>query len=357
MAETQASRPLIQRVIAWVLKLRIVRAFLLYSTHRGPLLADGVTYRALFSIFAGVLLGFSLAALWLAGNPEAWRALVDAVDAVIPGLIGTIVDPAEVSLEGTFTTTGIISLVALIGAAIGAIMALRTALRVIADEVVDDVFWLWVILRNLALAVGIGAALAATAALTMLLTAGAGLVHEWLGLPPEANIWGTRLLQIGIVYVLDTVIIAVLFAVLSGVKAPWRTLWGGAMLGGLGLIVLQELSGLFVGGATSNPLLATFASLIALLLWVNLSSQVILIASAFIVTGVRDQQDHVRFRHGASTFAQLRVQQAEDAVRTATDELHAARDAEAEERKKEREKQLEQQRKEFEREQQEATDA
>jgi membrane protein len=36
------------------------------------MLADSVTYRALFSVFAGVLLGFSIAALWLAGNPVAW---------------------------------------------------------------------------------------------------------------------------------------------------------------------------------------------------------------------------------------------------------------------------------------------
>lgn len=338
MAATDASRPPLQRIIAWALSLRLVRALLLYTSHRGPMLADGVTYRALFSIFAGVLLGFSIAALGLAGNPHAWAALIDAVDAVIPGLIGTLVDPADISLPGTFTFTSVISSVGLVGAAVGAIMSMRIALRTIADEVVDDVFWLWVILRNIALAVGIGAALVATAGLTMLLTAGSDIVREWLGLSAEAGLWGTRILQIGVVYLLDAVIIAVLFATLSGVKARWRTLWGGALLGAVGLIVLQELSGLFVGGAASNPLLASFASLVALLLWVNLSVQVILIASAFIVTGVNDQRDRVRWRHGAATFAQVRVQQAEDAVRTATDELHAARAAEDKERQREREK-------------------
>ena len=75
-------------VIRWALSLRIVRALLLYTEKRGPVLADSVTYRALFSVFAAVLLGFSAAALWLAGNPEAWNALVSAVNSVIPGLIG-----------------------------------------------------------------------------------------------------------------------------------------------------------------------------------------------------------------------------------------------------------------------------
>lgn len=345
MAETPASRPLLQRIIAWALSLRLVRAFLLYSSHRGPMLADSVTYRALFSIFAGVLLGFSIAALWLAGNPDAWDALVAAVDSVIPGLVGTLIDPDDISLEATFTVTGIASIAGLIGAAVGAIMALRNALRLIADEVVNDTFWLWVILRNVALAIGIGAALAATAALTMLLTAGTDLVRDWFGLSAEAGLWGTRLLQIAVVFLLDAAIIAVLFASLSGVKAGWRTLWGGALLGAVGLIVLQELSGLFVGGAASNPLLATFASLIALLLWVNLSTQVILISSAFIITGVNDARDRVRFRHGASTFAQLRVKQAEDAVRAAAEELTSAREAEEKEREKLQEKQDQQEEK------------
>ena len=70
----------ITRITAWALSLTPVRAFLRYSERRGPMLADGVTYRALFSVFAAVLLGFSIAGLWLAGNQEAWQALIDALD-------------------------------------------------------------------------------------------------------------------------------------------------------------------------------------------------------------------------------------------------------------------------------------
>ncbi|RZI93161.1 MAG: YihY/virulence factor BrkB family protein, partial [Microbacterium sp.] len=78
----------VARIIAWALARTPVRAVLRYSESRGPMLADSVTYRALFSIFAGVLLGFSVAALWLAGDPQAWGALVEAVDRTVPGLVG-----------------------------------------------------------------------------------------------------------------------------------------------------------------------------------------------------------------------------------------------------------------------------
>ncbi|SIT77029.1 YhjD/YihY/BrkB family envelope integrity protein [Microbacterium sp. RU33B] len=336
MADTAASRPLPARIIAWALTLRLVRAFLLYSERRGPMLADSITYRTLFSVFAGVLLGFSVAALWLAGNPVAWQALIDGVNAAIPGLLGEdgLIDPADIQAPAGLTIAGILSLVGLLGAAIGAVGSLRTALRVIAGKVHDDVLFIWVILRNLMLALALGGALGVSAVVTAFATAGADAINGWLGLSsdhPLAQVGG-RIVALVIVFALDAAVIAVLFRVLSGVTAPARTLWAGALLGAVGLTVLQQLSGLFVGGASSNPLLASFASLIALLLWLNLSAQVILISSAYIVTGVEEQQDRVRSKYGASTFMQRRVRRAEESVRIATEELKAARLDEKKER-------------------------
>lgn len=316
----------IARAIAWALSLRIVRAFLHYSERRGPALADSVTYRTLFSVFAGVLLGFSVAAIWLRGNPAAWNALLDAVSSAIPGLFD-VIDPSAVSALPGFTIAGIVSLVGLVGAAIGAITSLRAALRTLAGLVHDDALFVWVLLRNLLLAIGMGAALGAAAAATVLATVGIGTIAGWLGVPADdpVAVVGARIAGIAIVFVLDAVVVGVLFLVLSGVRARRKHLIVGAVLGGLGLSVLQQLSSLFVGGAASNPLLASVASLIALLLWFNLSAQVILLASSYIIVAVDEDRDRVRARFGASTFALRRVHNAEDAVRVATEELERAR--------------------------------
>lgn len=327
----------IKSVIAWVLRLKVVRAFLLYSERRGPMLADSVTYRALFSVFAGLLLGFSVAAIWLAGNPEAWKAIVDAIDSAIPGLVGPdgiVNDPTSIEAPIGLSITGVISLVALIGAALGAIGSLRMAVRSIAGTVLDDMFFLWVILRNLALAIGIAAAFIAAAAVTFLARIGIGFVTDLLGLPSdaEAAVWGIRGASLIVVYALDVMLIFGIYRLLSGQRAPARSIWAGALLGGVGLLVLQELSSLFVGGATSNPLLASFASLLALLIWMNLSSQVILIACAYITTGAEDAHDRIASAYGARTFAQRRVQRAQQDVAIATKALRAAEDVEAEER-------------------------
>jgi membrane protein len=327
---------IIAKIIARVLTFKVVRAFLLYSERRGPMLADSVTYRALFSIFAGVLLGFSFAALWLAGNPAAFQSLIASVDAVIPGLVGEggLIDPSDIQAPAGLTVTGILATVGLVLAAIGAIGSMRMAMRSIAATPNDDILFIWVILRNLALAIGIGLALGASAVITYLATFGVSILTDLFGRPTDGPIASvlTGVIGVIVVFILDAAAIAVLFVVLAGIRPPARALWSGAILGALGLTVLQQLSGLFVGGAGSNPLLASFASLIALLLWVNLSSQVILIATAYIVVGIDEARDRVRAKYGASTFLQRRVRQAEVAVQLATDELRRARELEEEER-------------------------
>lgn len=325
---------LIARVTAWALTLKPVRVWFHYLERRGPMLSDSITYRALFSVFAAVALGFSFAALWLKDNPAAWQALVNTVDAAIPGLIGEdgLIQVDKIEPVG-FTLTGILSAVALVGASIGAIGSLRAALRTLADEIHDDLFWIWVILRNLLLAIAIGGGFLVSAAVTFYGTTFIDVVGDLF----EAETWigdfATRALSIGAVFVLDAVLIALAFIVLSGVKARPRTLIVGSLIGGIGLTVLQQLSGLFVRGAGANPLLASFAALIALLLWFNLSAQMILLASTWIIVGVAEDTDRVREKYGAPSFEARRVKRAEDALRVAADELQLAQAAAAKARR------------------------
>lgn len=336
MPETLTDASLIGRVTSWMLRRTLVRAFLLYSQKRGPMLADSITYRALFSLFAAVLLGFSVALLWLRGNPDALAALVRAVDAAVPGLVG---DGGIVSLDAIPAPTGltiasIISIVGLIGASTGAIGSMRAAFRELADAGHDDTFFLWVQLRNLGVAVGIGVLLIVSAAATFFGTAAVGLVLGLLSLQNDGVEAGvmTRVVSVVVVLVLDAAIVLLLFTALIGVPTSWRARLAGAAVGGVGLTVLQELSGLFVGGAAANPLLATFAALIALLLWINLSAQVILIAAAVCVTIAGQQHDRVHARHSARTMGQWRLRMAEAAASRAEVEVRAAQAAEAAER-------------------------
>ncbi|MBL3687678.1 YihY/virulence factor BrkB family protein [Leucobacter zeae] len=324
---------LVPRLIAWALRRRAVRAYLRYAEHRGSQLADSITYRALFSLFAAVLLGFSLAALWLGRNPEAMGALADALDRTVPGLT-RLVDPERIDAPAGFTIAGAISVVGLVAAAIGAIGSLRAAFRVLADEFHDDASFVSALLRNFAVAVAFGGLLVVSAVLGAAGPAGIATVLSWIGVGTGADAvgWLTHVFSVCVMLAIDALAIALAFRLLSGVRAPVRALWGGALLGGAGLVVLQELSGLFVRGASANPLFAAFAALVALLIWVNLSAQVILLAGSYIVTAAAEAHDRVREVHGAATLAQHRRRRAEDRLRAATLELRAAQEAERAER-------------------------
>lgn len=291
------------------------------------MLADSVTYRALFSLFAAVFLGFSIAALWLAANPVAFDALIEMLDRLVPGLIGAV-DPADLLRPMEFTVAGIIALVGLIGAALGAVGSLRQALRQIVDAPPDQTFFLWALLQQLAVALLLGVAFVLAAGLTVFGTSAFAWLFGLVGLGNTQIVTlGIDLVAIAVSFALDVLIVALLLRVLPGVRCAARTLWQSALLGGAALTVLQVLSGLIVGGAMGNPLLASFASLITLLLWLNFSSQAILLSGAWLATAGAEDRDRVRARFGASTFEQRRVQRAEDAVIAATRELQAAREA------------------------------
>lgn len=321
----------IKQATAWALATKPARAFLVYIEHHGPMLADSVTYRALFSVFAGVFLGFAIGGIWLSGRPDAMEALVTTIGTAIPGLVGEdgIISPDDLIQPITLSIAGSLALIGLIGAAIGAVGSLRIAFRDLGDQPDDQTFFLWVLLRDLALAIGFGAALTVAAAVTFFSTTALESLFGWLGLSTRDPIYDgvTRAVSILVIFAIDTVVIAAMFRLLSGLRPSARSLWSGALLGGLGLTVLQLLSSLFVGGATHNPLLASFGSLIALLLWFNFSSQVILIAAAYIITGVDEEHDRVHARHSAPTIAMRRMQRAERRATDAAAELAAARQA------------------------------
>jgi membrane protein len=136
-----------------LLATKPVRAVLLYQEHHGAMLADSVTYRTLFSVFAGVYLGFAIGGIWLSGRPDAMEALVTTVGTAIPGLIGEsgIISIDDLVQPITLSITGTIALIGAVGAAIGAIGSLRKAFRDLADQSEDQTFFLWLLLRDLLL--------------------------------------------------------------------------------------------------------------------------------------------------------------------------------------------------------------
>ncbi|TFD91304.1 YihY/virulence factor BrkB family protein [Cryobacterium serini] len=318
-------KELVERVFAW----RPVRVVTHFNTVGGGILAAGMSYQAIFAIFAAVWVGFSIAGLYLTANQGLLNALYAIINQSVPGLIGTngIIDPELLATAGILTWTGAIALIGLLVTALGWLSATAQAVRTVFDMPQQTTFFLWVKLRELGLGLVFGLALILSALVSLASTALLGALFGIFQIPQDSFFYeaSARVTGLIVVLVIDTLTLVGLFRVLSRVRIPWRRLFTGALLGGIALGVLKYLGGALLGGASRNPLLATFAVIIGLLIWFNLVSTVTLVAASWIAVGMNDAgiPPHTLRADEAAENQERRMH---DALRlTAHSELTAAR--------------------------------
>jgi len=279
---------LVKRVMA----SRPARVYTHFGQSRGPILAAGMAYQAIFAIFAALWLVFSVAGIWLASNPALMDQLFVIINQSVPGLIekGGVVDPATLGDTEALTWASAIALVGLLATTLGWLSTTSQAVRGIFGMGQETTFFVLVKLRELGLGLAFGLALVVSAVISIISTE---LLRGFLGLLGQGtdSFWFTASSQaVGllIVLIIDTITLAGLFRVLSHVRIPWRNLLVGSLLGAIALGVLKVLGAALLGGAAKNPLLAGFAVIIGLLIWFNLTSTVTLISAAWIAVGMQD---------------------------------------------------------------------
>jgi len=282
-------------IIAWVQALKPVRVFAGYNAARGPILASGLAFRAIFAVFAALWVAFSIIGLYLQSSPALQESLFEIIGTSVPGLLSVngsegAIDPTDLLETGVLSWTGAIALIGLLSTVLGWVAAGRDAVRTIFDLGNEEGNVIVLKLKDLGLAVGFGAALILSAAISVLSTSALSSVLEFLNIDQKSlpAILVTRFIGLLIVLAFDTVVLAAFFRFGAGITIPFRRLAGGSLLGAAGLGVLKALGSALLGGATSNPLLASFAVIIGLLIWFNLICQVILIAASWIATGMKD---------------------------------------------------------------------
>ena len=282
-------------LVARALQLRPVRVFFNYLNNGGDLLAAGMSYSAVFAVFAGLWVGFAVAGLFLQANQQLEDALFAQIDASVPGLLDAV-DRGTLLNAGVFGWTGALALVILLLTALNWMAAARDAVRRIFELPPSTTFFLLLKLRDLVAAIGFGLALVVSAALSVASTQALGFLFSLLGLGNDSLLETVtaRILGLALVLAIDTLLLAGLFRVLSGIRIPFRRLIVGCLIGGVALGILKVLGSTLLGGASRNPLLASFAVIIGLLIWFNLISRVILFTASWIAVGMSDRGEPVR---------------------------------------------------------------
>lgn len=261
----------------------VVRSYERYADRRGDQLAASVTYFAFLSFFPLLALAFSVLGYVAAFDLDARASMEEAIDSLLPGIAAQL--PLE-EVANARTGAGIIGLLGLLYTGLGAIAALREALHVVwMKSVSDGPNFILAKLLDVVIVVVLGLCLLGSVALTSVAQAATGWLLAWVELDGSlVAVGATRLLGLVIAVGVDLVIFIVLFSRLSGSRRPWRLMWRGALLAAVGFEILKSVGALLVGSTLSNPVYASFAVVVGLLVWINIVMRFLLFSAAWTAT-------------------------------------------------------------------------
>jgi membrane protein len=284
----------IQSIVTWITNTRAVRVVIHYTDVRGPILAAGLAFQAIFATFAAIWIVFSIAGIILAGDVGLRDALIQSIAHAVPGLIDTgnggAIDPEKLLSAGAFNFSAVVAVVGLLFTALGWLDSSRLAVRSLFGLPKPRTSIVVLKLRDIAAGVVLGIALLISLGLSVAATQATLWLLSLVGLDDSltATLAG-RGATLLVLLIVNGAMLAALYRLLAGIRIPWKMLRNGVIIAAIGVSALQVLGGALIGGATRNPLIASFAVIAGLLIWFNLSCQVILLGASWISVEVRDR--------------------------------------------------------------------
>ncbi|GAA3471640.1 YihY/virulence factor BrkB family protein [Nonomuraea roseola] len=260
----------------------VIRTVQRYQLQNGDRLAGAVTYFAFLSLFPIIALAFAVFGYVLTERPEISEALRKSIAEQLPGLVDQLnLD----QIAQARTSAGVIGLIGLLYAGLGAIDALRGALREISMTTTPPLNFVLGKLRDLATLIMLGVTMIVSALVGGFATQATTTVATFLGV--ETSL-GAKLTLAGVGLLGSVGADWVMFLIVLGWVArparPFRTLAKGALLGAVGFGVLKQVATLLLSTTLSNPVYGTFAVTAGLLLWINFSARLTLYVAAWTTT-------------------------------------------------------------------------
>jgi membrane protein len=286
----------IARITAVFLETRPMRVVTRYAEQRGPLLAAGLAYQAVFAIFAAVWVAFSVAGLFIRSNLELQNTVFAALDATVPGLVsdgtgGGVISRTDLLSVGVLGWTGAIALIGLMLTAVGWLGSGRDAVRAMFLLGPHPANFFLLKLRDLGFSLAFGVALLLSTALSVASTAALSWLFGLIGVPNAATgeTAVATALGLSITFIFDAFVLSLFYRFASGVTIPRSALITGATIAAAALGALKVAGSTLIDSAIRNPLLASFAAIIGILVWFYFVSQVIVFAASWIAVGMADR--------------------------------------------------------------------
>lgn len=256
-----------------------------YSRTGASQQAGAVTYFGFLSFFPILALSFFAVGLIAHIYPGARQDLHQAVDAVLPGLVGS--GHGQISMRRIESAAGAVGVLGLLGvlyAGLGWVSSLRSALVTVfcVPRRERPSFVIGKLRDLLAMAV-LGAVLLVAVAVTGFVRGFSDDVLDWIAVSHQLG-WLVWLVTLALGLAANALLFYIMFVLLAGPRLGHRSLWAGAVLGGVGFEVLKQLSGQLLAATKGQPAFQAFGISLILLVWINYFSRVTLYAAAYAIT-------------------------------------------------------------------------
>jgi len=253
-----------------------VRTVQHYGAVKGSLQAGAVTYFAFLSFFPILALGFA-AVGWIARYyPEARADLTDAIELVLPNMIGD--GPGQVALSSIQDAAGAavgFGLLGLLYSGLGWLSGMREALLTVFEKPRK--------LRDLVALVSLGLVMMLSVGVSGVVTSFSEEILEWLDLGTDLS-WLLSGLSIVVGLLANMVLFFAFFKLLADPRVPSRSLWSGALVGAIGFEALKQASRYLLEATASQPAFQAFGIALILLVWINYFSRVVMYAASWAYT-------------------------------------------------------------------------
>ncbi|MFI6918500.1 YihY/virulence factor BrkB family protein [Nonomuraea spiralis] len=260
----------------------LVRAVRRYQIQRGDRLAGSVTYFCFLSFFPLLALGYAVLGYTLDASSATREALETAITERLPGIAA---DLRLDQIASARTTAGIIGLFGLLYAGLGAMDALRAALREMSMTTVPPPNFFLGKLRDLISVVLLGTTLVASALVSGAATTVTDKVLDAVfGDNSLLSTQGFRIFVVVASVVADWVLFVILLGWVAKPAEPFKVIVRGALLGAIGFGLLKQAASLLLSTTLSNPIYGAFAATVGLLVWMNFSARLVLFAASWTST-------------------------------------------------------------------------
>lgn len=284
--------------IAWWQGSLPARTMTRFGRRRGAVLSGGIAYYALFSLFPALAVGFTVFGFVLGGDEQLQQDLADYINDAFGFLvIGT--DPAQpdqgvVSMDAltsssSLSITGVVGLLLLVWAGLGWLSAMGAGIQAMFDVTPSANLAKKKAFDLVALVV-FGVAVLVSVAGSVIVTSAGEWTAQHLGLGESGLAsWSTTIVSLLLIVAVNFVIFLLLFKLEARIGLGFDDLWAASLIGAIGIFLIQYFATYIFQAATGNEFLATFAAIVALLLWMNFAGRVLLMSGALAAEVARDR--------------------------------------------------------------------